>query len=339
MPESESMRERVTWLVRVTLMFAISLLLIIFPLMKTAEMRQEMEAALSESVIAATEALNDLDVQIAESETVMSDITTDKFDDSVAHDAAEKALEDAREVAGNHVEEGADGRPNDELRNAIERNEALEDDAVNAADALKTAVGNLESGYEDTLSSELDKAVESATSAYDDSAGWVGSDDRDALSAAIEAASIEGMDYADMESALSALKEQTEAVSQATDAAKEAAEREKADESSVQPKPSDDGTWYVSYIWGGQSEIDTGAVVQWKSGYFCAHDWSQGGKMIASKPAYVVVDGVTYRYVSSINVSRDSTWSDVSGFALANGGIGFQTCAGNTYLITHYEPV
>lgn len=47
----------------------------------------------------------------------------------------------------------------------------------------------------------------------------------------------------------------------------------------------------------------------------------------------------SYRYVSSINVARDTTWGEVSGFALANGGIAFQTCSGDTYLITHYEPV
>ena len=53
-----------------------------------------------------------------------------------------------------------------------------------------------------------------------------------------------------------------------------------------------------------------------------------------------MVDGRTYRYVSSMVVPRDTEWSEVSGFAYANGGIGFQTCdPSGGYLITHYEPV
>ena len=148
----------------------------------------------------------------------------------------------------------------------------------------------------------------------------------------------------DMEAALSELEDAASKAEQQEEDARAAA----AAAASASSGPSSSGassgasssdTWYVSYIWGGQAEIDTGAVVQWKSGYFCAHNWSSGGVMIASKPSYVVVDGVTYRYVSSINVARDTTWGEVSGFALANGGIAFQTCSGDTYLITHYEPV
>lgn len=60
--------------------------------------------------------------------------------------------------------------------------------------------------------------------------------------------------------------------------------------------------------------------------------------MIASKPSTVVVNGKTYHYVSSKVVSRDTTWDQVEGYVHANGGIGFQTCYGDGYLITHYEP-
>lgn len=103
-----------------------------------------------------------------------------------------------------------------------------------------------------------------------------------------------------------------------------------------------DGTWYVdyTYFYGGNSANSDGTLAEWKDGYYVAHDWSQNGQNIASKPGTVVVDGRTYRYVSSIVVSRDTTWDEVSGFVYANGGIGFQTCdPSGGYLITHYEPM
>lgn len=95
-------------------------------------------------------------------------------------------------------------------------------------------------------------------------------------------------------------------------------------------------TYYNAY---GTEEADAnGAVTQWADRYFIAHDWSSNGQRIMSKPAHVVVDGQTYHYVSSRVVARDTTWSQIQGFAQANGGIAFQTCYGANYLITHYEP-
>lgn len=103
-----------------------------------------------------------------------------------------------------------------------------------------------------------------------------------------------------------------------------------------------DGTWYVSYR--GTDDPTTanadGSTSEWMDGYYIAHSWSSGGQMIASKPNTVVVDGRTYRYVSSITVPQSTTWDEVSGFVYANGGIGFQTCVGGgNVIITHYEPV
>lgn len=103
-----------------------------------------------------------------------------------------------------------------------------------------------------------------------------------------------------------------------------------------------DGTWYASYR--GTDDPATanadGSLSEWRDGYYIAHDWSSNGQLIASKPGTVVVDGRTYRYVSSMVVSRDTKWSEVNGFVYANGGIGFQTCdPSGGYLITHYEPV
>lgn len=99
-------------------------------------------------------------------------------------------------------------------------------------------------------------------------------------------------------------------------------------------------TWNVSYVAFTQDRLDAGYVCEWQSGYFVAHNWSSGGIMIASKPTYVVVNGTTYKYVSSINVSPNTTWQQVEGYVHANGGIGFQTCStyDNTYIVTHYEP-
>lgn len=98
-------------------------------------------------------------------------------------------------------------------------------------------------------------------------------------------------------------------------------------------------TWYVSYVSYTQSYLDAGYVCEWKTNYFIAHNWSSGGIKIASIPSYVVVNGITYKYVSSIKVTRDTTWGQVRDFVYENDGIGFQTCSGSLYLITHYEPV
>lgn len=104
-----------------------------------------------------------------------------------------------------------------------------------------------------------------------------------------------------------------------------------------------DGTWYVSYRGTdsrGAANAD-GSVSEWEDGYYISHNWSNGGAKIASKPGTVSVNGRTYRYVSSINVPRNTTWQEIESFVHANGGIGFQTCDDRTggYLITHYEPV
>ena len=103
-----------------------------------------------------------------------------------------------------------------------------------------------------------------------------------------------------------------------------------------------DGTWYVSYR--GTDDPTTanadGSLSVWKDGYYIAHQWSSNGQMIKSKPSTVVVNGRTYRYVSSITVPLGTQWSEISGFVYANGGIGFQTCVGGgNALITHYEPM
>lgn len=98
--------------------------------------------------------------------------------------------------------------------------------------------------------------------------------------------------------------------------------------------------WYVSYTnaYDTSTAAADGSVTQWEEGYFIAHEWSENGQMILSKPAYVVVDGTTYKFVSSMTVSYDTYWEEIEGYVHANGGIGFQTCVSGGYLVTHYEP-
>lgn len=128
---------------------------------------------------------------------------------------------------------------------------------------------------------------------------------------------------------------------EAAEAAKKAQATQNAQQTQeTQTNNTTQNIWYVSYVNSyhtAEAPAD-GSVGLWESGYYIAHDWSANGRKIKSCVPYVNVDGVTYKYVSSQYVSRDTYWSDVEAFVHANGGIGFQTCAGNTYFISHYEP-
>lgn len=144
------------------------------------------------------------------------------------------------------------------------------------------------------------------------------------------------------------------AIADSIDAAREEVERSNAEWSAAQARSragssygggystgTGDGAWNVSYRGTDDSSTANadGSVSEWRDGYYIAHNWSYGGGQIASKPGTVVVNGRTYRYVSSMVVPRSTTWDEVSGFVYANNGIGFQTCYGDGYLITHYEPM
>lgn len=104
---------------------------------------------------------------------------------------------------------------------------------------------------------------------------------------------------------------------------------------------SGSGSWDVNYYqdYWTESAASNGSVTEWAPGYYVAHRHSSNGQTIASRPSTVTVNGQTYRYVSSQNVSTDTTWDQVEGYVHQNNGIGFQTCDGGTYLVTHYEPV
>lgn len=336
-------RDFIVSTLRAVAMLSVCFAIIAIPIVETARDRQSAEQAFSESIKTAETALDSLNAATSAARPVVEDITTSCGDAALCSDA-QAALSDADEVAQTSTVEEKSGGPTDALVEATDHNEQIASEADTAQKILKTSVDAMVQGYTDSLEAQIDDALSSAQSIYDASAGWIGDDERASLATAIEKASTEGMDYTALRDALSELESESESVNRATEEAKEEAAameaaRAASSRSGNGSSSSQSGAWHVSYIWGAQAEIDTGAVVQWKSGYFCAHNWSSGGKRIAAKPAYVVVDGITYRYVSSINVARDTKYSEVEGFAHANGGIAFQTCSGNTYLITHYEPV
>lgn len=103
-----------------------------------------------------------------------------------------------------------------------------------------------------------------------------------------------------------------------------------------------DGAWNVSYRdeYGAAEGAADGACTQWADGYYVAHDWSDSGEQIASRPGTVVVDGQRYAYAGSMVVPEGSDYyaSGVYDFTHADGGIGFQTCCDGGYLVTHYVP-
>lgn len=101
--------------------------------------------------------------------------------------------------------------------------------------------------------------------------------------------------------------------------------------------------WYVEYYndyWTESAAAD-GSVTQWADRYFVAHSWSANGKRIASKPRYIVIDGVKYQYIDCRIMSNQVKYHrDIEPFAVRNNEIGFQTCYGkDQILVTHYERV
>lgn len=100
------------------------------------------------------------------------------------------------------------------------------------------------------------------------------------------------------------------------------------------------GTWYVSYA-TGQYVDPSGGVTEYFDNYYVAHrSTGSNGQTIASRPTYVVVDGVKFQYVSERHAAVGSDYGLIKDWATANGGIAFQTCEPDgSVLVTHYEPV
>lgn len=109
------------------------------------------------------------------------------------------------------------------------------------------------------------------------------------------------------------------------------------------PGTYENGVWYIDYYndYYQPAADPNGRLTQWYDNYFIAHDWSINGQRILSTPPFVVVNGVTYKYIDCKAFSRQCSFpADIKPFAFRNGGIAFQTCYGPTQvLVTHYEPV
>lgn len=102
---------------------------------------------------------------------------------------------------------------------------------------------------------------------------------------------------------------------------------------------TDTNIWYVDYITSYYSNDLGGNLVEWEDGYFVAHDYTIHGQKILSRPIMVVVDGISYKYISEKYVPEGTEWYEVEEFVHSNNGIGFQTCINGQYLILHYEPI
>lgn len=221
------------------------------------------------------------------------------------------------------------------LNQAISDAQTLLDDTEGKVD---------DNSVRDTLSSSIESAQAVADVTHSDPSTY--EDAQSSLETAVEAVKTANSEWQAEQNRIAAASSSTSSSSsssstKAASTGSSSSSTTSTSSSSSSTSTSSD-TWVVSYraTDNDSRANDDGSVSEWRDGYFIAHNWSYGGKMIASKPSHVVVDGVSYHYVSSQVVSRQGT--DVSAalsYARANGGIGFQTCIGDgTYvLITHYE--
>lgn len=291
-------------------------------------------------------------------------------------EAVDRAVQASEAVGLTYEDIDASAFDTTAIEAGIESNKAGQSEAAESFAALDAAISAVEDSVslkdaQDAFAS-LQSARDDAADLYDETKGKVSDDGtRESLADAIDAAdealatepAVGGADaYQEAEAALSGASDAVEESHEKWDAAqKAAAEAARANSSSSSSGGSSSSSsssssgssssgssgsssayssaWHVSYVAYSQGNLDAGYVCEWRSGYYVAHNWSSGGGMIASRPSYVVVNGVTYRYVSEQLVGRSTTWGQIEGFVHANGGIGFQTCSGSYYLVTHYEPV
>lgn len=348
----------------IALVFSLVLTLAV---MESAYAFQEMHGAytgltseLSASKTELEEARQELQTSVDETETLLDATAEDQVDNpAVLSDTAEHLASARTRLSTKPAD--TEEQPHwfleiPSLRDAVGENAAT-------AETMRTDVDTLATDRDAIHQSVHRKQVADARAALTDlvktmrtslanSEGQVQDEStREALSTAIQNAESlladeSADDLAAYQSAtdeLNAAKASVDASVAAKKAAEEAArkaEEERRARGSASQDANATDTWHVTYYnaYGTEEADANGAVTQWADRYFIAHDWSSNGQRIMSKPAHVVVDGQTYHYVSSRVVTRDTTWSQIQGFAQANGGIAFQTCYGANYLITHYEP-
>lgn len=350
--------------IAIALVFSLVLTLTV---MESAYAFQGMHDAYTDltSELSATEtdledARQELQASVDETEALLDATTEDQVDDpAVLSDTAEHLTSAQTQLSAKPAD--AEEQPHwllevPGLRDAVSEN-------ATTAETMRTDVDTLDADRDAINQSIHRKQVADARAALTDlletmrtslanSEGQVQDEStRDALSTAIQnAESLLADESADdltayqsatdeLNAAKASVDESIAAKKAAEEAARKAEEERQARGSAAQDANATD-TWHVTYYNAYETkEADAnGAVTQWADRYFIAHDWSSNGQRILSKPAHVVVDGQTYHYVSSCVVTRDTTWSQIQGFAQANGGIAFQTCYGANYLITHYEP-
>lgn len=107
----------------------------------------------------------------------------------------------------------------------------------------------------------------------------------------------------------------------------------------VAPIPEKD-IWYVGPYgvdFGATEAPADGSVSLWRDNFYVCHSWAPGGKRIASKPDYVVVDGVEWEYDDAILVTRDTDPYWAIDWGAAAGGPVFQTCSGPYYMLVRYH--
>ena len=80
-----------------------------------------------------------------------------------------------------------------------------------------------------------------------------------------------------------------------------------------------------------------GTLSEWKPNYLIAHDWSDYGQVILSRPELIWFDGSLYRYADEREVDRDDP-GHVVRWALADGALACQTCLDETNVVVlRYE--
>lgn len=372
-PRKRTVRDRVHALMKhhgrkVALAIAVVFAFILtMTVMESAYAFQEMRTAytdltseLSASKTDLEEARQELQASVDETEALLDATTEDQvYDPAVLSDTAEH-LTSARTHLSTEPAD-AEEQPHwlikiPGLRDAVDENTTTAETMRTAADTLDADQDAINQAMHRKQVADaraaLTDLVETMRTSLADSEGQVQDEStREALSTAIQnAESLLANESADdltayqsatdeLNAAKASVDESVAAKKAAEKAARKAEEERRARGSAAQDANATD-TWHVTYYNAyGTDEADAnGAVTQWADHYFIAHDWSSNGQRIMSKPAHVVVDGQTYHYVSSRVVTRDTTWSQIQGFAQANGGIAFQTCYGANYLITHYEP-
>lgn len=320
----------------------------------------DLTSELSASKTNLEEARQELQASVDETKNLLDATTEDQVDDpAVLSDTAEHLTSAQTHLSAEpaDVEEQPHWlREVPGLRNAVDENTTTAETMQTAADTLDADRDAINQSIHHKQVADaraaLTDLVETMRTSLADSEGQVQDEStRDALSTAIQnAESLLADKSADnltayqsatdeLNAAKASVDESIAAKKTAEEAARKAEEERKARGSAAQDANATD-TWHVTYYnaYGTEEADANGAVTQWDDRYFIAHDWSSNGQRILSKPAHVVVDGQTYHYVSSRVVTRDTTWSQIQGFAQANGGIAFQTCYGANYLITHYEP-